>query len=108
MSHEKDSIPAFYLEFRERFKEVGDQYENLGKAVHQQGPLDERTRALVKLAISGSSGLNNAFRTHVRKARQQGLTREEMEHVALLFLPTKGLSTTMKALKLIKAEFEND
>ena len=97
-----EQAPEFYQRFAERFPEIAKSYEALGKHVHDQGPLDEKTRALIKLAISGSTGMDSAFRTHIRKARKLGITRAEMEHVALLFLPTMGFPATMKAIYQIE------
>jgi len=100
------SPPGFFLRFMKRFPGIADKYEALGHEVHDLGPLDGKTRALIKLAISGSSGMESAFRAHMRKARKAGVSQEEMEHVVFLFLPTKGFPCTMKALSQIEQEFE--
>ncbi|GMU85029.1 MAG: hypothetical protein AMXMBFR48_02710 [Ignavibacteriales bacterium] len=42
-------IPKRYKEFMDKYPAVGDAYEKMGEAVHQTGPLDEKTRALIKL-----------------------------------------------------------
>ena len=79
-------------------------YEQLGEAIHNQGPLSERERALVKLAISGSHLFHSAFKSHIRKALAAGVTREEIEHVALLMMPTIGFPTAMAALGIIEEQ----
>lgn len=70
-------------------------YEELGEAVHKAGPLDAKTRALIKVAISGGARLEGGFHAHVRKAKQAGCTRDEVRHVAFLTLPTLGFPTMM-------------
>lgn len=97
--------PKWYQQFLSRYPEVGKNYEALGESVHQAGPLDEKSRALIKLAISGSSGMEQAFRVHIRKARDIGIGREEIEHVALLALPTIGFPSMMILLYSIEEEF---
>ena len=97
--------PKFYTDFIKKFPEVGSLYEKLGEAVHNHGPLSERDRALVKLAVSGSHLFHSAFKSHIRKAAAVGVTRAEMEHVALLMLPTIGFPTMMAMLGLIDEQF---
>lgn len=107
-SKKKDILPKPYARFKERFPAIADRYEALGDAVHDHGPLDDRERALLKLAISGSAGLDSAFKTHVRKARALRIGRDEIEHVALLLLPTRGLPVMMRALQLIADMYAED
>lgn len=94
-------IPKRFLQFVENFPDVAKAYEELGNAVHTAGPLDAKTRALVKLAISVGARLEGAVHSHVRKALEAGCTPEEIRHVALLSLPTIGLPSMMAALSWI-------
>ncbi|NUN69395.1 MAG: carboxymuconolactone decarboxylase family protein [Bacteroidetes bacterium] len=94
-------IPKRYQELMSRFPEVGNAYEAVGDAVHAAGPLDDRTRALIKIAVSTGARLDGAVRSHVRKARKTGVTYEEMVHVVLLSLPTIGFPAMMSALKAV-------
>lgn len=93
--------PKFYDDFMKKYPAVGSAYEAVGNAIHTAGPLNDRERALVKLAISGSNLLQSAFKAHIRKALAQGVTREEIEHVALLMLPTVGFPAMMTAMGII-------
>jgi AhpD family alkylhydroperoxidase len=72
-------------------------YEALGEACAGAGPLDRRTVALVKLAISLSAGLEGAAHSHARKALEAGCTPEELLHVATLLTPTIGFPPMMRA-----------
>lgn len=98
----KDKIPSRYLRVKEKYPEVLNAYEEMGKAVHEAGPLDEKTRALIKLAISTGAGLEGAVASHSRKANKAGVTLEEMKHVAMLSLPTIGFPQMMATLKVIE------
>ena len=97
--------PKFYTDFIKKCPQVGLQYEKLGDVVHQQGPLNERERALVKLAISGSHLFHSALKSHIRKAIAAGVSREEIEHVALLMLPTIGFPTMMAMMGVIEDQY---
>ncbi|MEP2670218.1 MAG: carboxymuconolactone decarboxylase family protein [Cyclobacteriaceae bacterium] len=98
--------PKFYEEFVKKYPQVADTYEKLGNAVHDQGPLNERDRALIKLAISGSHLYSSAFKAHIRKAIATGISREEIEHLVLLFLPTIGFPTMMAAMGIVAEQME--
>jgi 4-carboxymuconolactone decarboxylase len=94
--------PRFYTQFMEKYPEIGRKYEELGNAIHANGPLSDRERALIKMAVSGSHLFHSAFKSHIRKAVEAGVSREEMEQVALLMLPTVGFPTTMAMLGMIE------
>ena len=96
--------PRFYEQFVEKFPQVAGAYEALGDAVHGQGPLSERDRALIKLAISGSHLYSSAFKAHIRKATACGVSREEIEQVVLLLLPTVGFPTMMAAMGIVEEQ----
>ena len=94
-------IPKRFKKFTEDYPKVAKSYEALGDEVHAAGPLDEKTRALVKLGISVGARLEGAVHSHVRKALAVGAKPNELRHVALLSLPTIGLPSMMAALSWI-------
>lgn len=95
------AVPKRFKKFKEDFPQVTAAYEALGEAVHKAGPLDAKTRALVKLGISAGARLEGGFHSHVRKALDAGVTKDEMVHAVLLALPTIGLPSMMAALSWI-------
>lgn len=101
------AIPKRFKKFTEEYPAVAKAYEDLGNAVHSAGPLDEKTRALIKLAISTGARLEGAVHSHVRKAIKSGVTKEEMQHTVLLALPTIGLPSMMASLSWIDDIFED-
>ncbi|TVR76682.1 MAG: carboxymuconolactone decarboxylase family protein [Saprospirales bacterium] len=102
MSKPKDKIPERYLRFMKKYPNIGKAYNDLGTAVHEAGPLDEKTRALIKIGISGGAMLEGAFHSHIRKAIKAGATREEIQQVALLALPTIGFPSMMALMSWIE------
>lgn len=94
-------LPKRYKKFMDTFPDVGEAYKKLGDAVHQAGPLDEKSRALIKLAISTGARLEGAVHAHARKALDAGCTEDEVRQVALLSLPTIGFPSMMAALSWI-------
>lgn len=72
-------------------------YSELGKACAEAGPLDARTRRLVKLALAAAAHSEGAVHSHGRRGLEEGLTPEELRHVALLAVPTLGFPTAVAA-----------
>ena len=103
-----DAIESNLDYLMEKHKDVYSAYANFGKTVHEKGgPLDEKTRWLIKVAISASSQHHYALRTHIRKAFRNGCSREEIEHALLLTAPTSGFPTMMESLLVLRKESDN-
>ena len=83
--------------------EIYEAYSQFGKAVHERGgPLDERTRWLIKVATSAALGLPKAQLTHMIKASEAGCTPQELEHAILLLAPTAGFPRMMEAMERLR------
>ena len=68
-----------FTRFKAEFPTVYADYEALGKEIHEKsGPLPEKIRWLLKIAISGASGHKKALETHICKGRESGLTDDEI------------------------------
>lgn len=94
--------PAKFREFAETYPEINKAYENLGDAVHQAGPIDKKTRELIKLGISSGAQKEGAVHSHTRKALEAGAKKEEILQVILLTLPTLGMPSMMAAMTWVK------
>jgi len=90
-------LPEPFQKLAADHPKVQQAYEALAGAAHQSGPLDERTRRLVKLAISVGARLEGAVRSHTWQARDAGVSEAEMDHVVLLSLTTIGLPSMVAA-----------
>jgi 4-carboxymuconolactone decarboxylase len=91
-------IHAVFTTFKDEFPELYGKYEELGREVHLNGgPLPEKVRALIKVVISGASGHHRALETHLAKARESGVSDEEIKHALLLLIPTCGFPGFMEA-----------
>ncbi len=94
-------IPKRFTKFMKAHPDIEKAYNELGDAIHSAGPLDSKTRALVKLAISTGARLEGAVHSHTRKALQSGCKVEEIKHAVILSLPTIGLPSMMAALSWV-------
>jgi 4-carboxymuconolactone decarboxylase len=92
-----------FSEFKKDFPKVYSEHEALGKEIHEKsGPLAEKVRWLIKIAISGASHHFLSLETHITKARKAGATEEEIKHALLMLIQTAGFPTFMEAYSIFK------
>jgi 4-carboxymuconolactone decarboxylase len=97
-----EDIHSIYTQFKKDFPKIHDLHSALGKEIHEgSGPLDAKTRWLVKLAISAACDHKRALKTHIKKAKDVGLTDAEIKHALLLIIPSSGFPAFMKAYSVL-------
>ena len=87
--------------FAEDFPEVWEAFQALGKSAAKAGPLDARTRRLIKLALSIGANSEGAVHSHTRQAIEDGLTAAELGQVAALAITTLGFPAAMAGMSWI-------
>ncbi len=90
-------LPEPYSHFLEEFPAVGEAYHRLGSAAHESGPLDQKTRQLVKLALAVGAGHEGAVHAHTHRALEMGITPAEIKHVVTLAVTTLGFPNAVAA-----------
>lgn len=93
----KNQPPRRFQQFGKDYAAVMQAYEALGEATAQAGPLDAKTRALVKLGIAVGAGREGAVHSHTRRALDAGCSPDEIRHVVLLATTTLGFPGMMAA-----------
>ncbi len=88
--------PKKYSQFIQRYPKLAEAWDAI-HAAEQDGPLDERTQRLVKLAIAIGAFKEGAVHASARKAKDAGVTTEEMEQVVALAAATLGMPSTVAA-----------
>lgn len=94
-------LPPPVENFRTDYADVWKAFTELGDKCHEAGPLDEKTRRLVKIALCIAAGLEGGTHSAVRNALASGCTPEEIKHVAVLGTSTIGFPATIRALTWI-------
>lgn len=102
------SKPAPYLRLGEDYPEFVEAYERFASVAHEAGPLSERERRLVKLAIAIASNSEGATHSHVRQALAAGLAPADLKHVAFLAATTAGFPVMMRGLTWIEDVTQGD
>ncbi len=99
-------LPKRFTRFVETYPDVGEAYMRLGQAVSEAGPLDPRSRELVKLGVALGAGQEGGVHSHARKALEAGVTRAELRHAAMQALTTIGFPNMMRGLTWIEDVLE--
>lgn len=95
-------LPAAYERFQRTYRWVWEAYDRLGTAVHQGGPLDPKTRELVKLGMAIGGRLEGAVHSHARRALEAGASPDEIGHVVSLAVTTVGFPTAVAAFTWVE------
>jgi len=86
----QESLPNSVASFEKKHPAVWEVFAKMGEACHETGLLDEKTRRLVKLALAIAFRSEGAVHSATRNALQSCITREDIEHVAILAITTIG------------------
>jgi len=86
---------------RKSYPKVWKRFTELADACHDAGPLNEKSRRLVKLALAIGAGTEGGTHSAVRHALEGGVTTKEMEHVVMLSITTIGFPAAGRALTWI-------
>jgi len=95
-------VPGTFKRFLETYPDVAKAYEQLGKATQDWGPLEKKTRELVKLGVAVGNRHEGAVHSHTRRALDAGATPDEVRHVVLLSLTTIGFPNMMAAMTWVE------
>lgn len=99
-------LPEIYEQFRSDYPDIARMYDGLSGSLHEAGPLDQRTRRLIKLGIAVGAAAEGGVRSHVRQALAEGISPAEIEQAILLSLTTAGFPAMIAALKWAREVFQ--
>ena len=97
----QETLPNSVSSFEKKHPAVWEAFARLGETCHESGPLDERARRLVKLALAIAFRHEGAVHSATRNALKSGITIEEIEHVAILAITTIGWPAAHAAMTWI-------
>ena len=100
------SVPRTFKTFVDRFPEINDAHRLIANAADAAGPLDGRTISLVKIGICIGAGLESAYRSHIRRALDNGVPWAEIEQAILQVINTLGMPRTVTAWQWAREEQE--
>jgi len=90
----KTTPPKTYQQFTKRYPKLAEAWEAIRQA-EAGGPLDERTRRLVKLGIALGAYREGGVHSAVRKALAAGCSPAELQQVVAMAASTLGMPSTV-------------
>lgn len=99
-------LPDIYKEFQQQFTEIARAYDELAVKCHGWGPVDEKTRRLIKLGVAAGLNSEGGVRSHARRALEEGITPDELRHTVLLAFTTAGFPTMIASMKWVNEVIE--
>jgi alkylhydroperoxidase/carboxymuconolactone decarboxylase family protein YurZ len=94
--------PAIYEKFKKEFPQVASSFDKLAQDCHEWGPLDKKSRRLVKLGIAIGLGTEGDIQSHALQALDEGLTADELRHAVILSLTTAGFPAMIVAMRWVE------
>ena len=91
------ALPGAAGDLAEQHPDIWAAYSALGKAASDSGPLNERERRLVKLALAIGANSEGAVHSHARRAKSEGIEKAALRQVALLAIGPLGLPRAVAA-----------
>ena len=95
----KEKLPEHFTKFVNKYPEIWDGHQRLTEACANSGPLDRKTRELIKVAIAGTANQETAVERHAVMAVQEGAKEEEVYHAILMLITTVGFPRAAATLK---------
>jgi alkylhydroperoxidase/carboxymuconolactone decarboxylase family protein YurZ len=77
-------------------------FQALGAAAGGAGPLTEREQRLVNLALAMGGDSEGATHSHARRGLADGLSPDDLDHVAFLAITTLGWPQAIRGLTWVR------
>jgi 4-carboxymuconolactone decarboxylase len=103
-----EKLPDNFLRFKKEHPEIYEAFEELGRRLHETGPLSERERRLVKLGIAVGLGTEGGVHSAVRFALAGGCSTEDVSHVVRLAITTIGWPRALAAMSWVQDRLDGE
>ena len=102
----KKGLPETFKNIVKMYPEVWAAHEQLAKACSEAGPLDRKTRELIKVGICLGAGLETATGRHAIMAKEHGATVDEIYQAVLMAMTTCGHPKTAAGWQWVRSALE--
>jgi AhpD family alkylhydroperoxidase len=96
------NLPKSYRQFKKDHPRLWRAYDRLGAAAAESGPLDAKTRELIKLGMAATQRSESAVKSHAHRALEEGASADEVTHAVLIGVTTIGFPAMMTALSWVR------
>ncbi len=98
MSDPKSTPPRHYVRYKAKYPELFSAWDAIGRSVREAGPLEPRIGHLIQLGAAAAVRSEGAVHSHVRRALELGVSKEEIRQALMLTAATIGFPAVMAAL----------
>jgi AhpD family alkylhydroperoxidase len=102
----KEELPEHFNRFVDKYPNIWQAHQKLTEATAECGPLDRKTRELIKVAISATANQETAVERHAVMAAQEGAERQEVYQAILQLITIIGFPRASAALKWAERALE--
>lgn len=100
-------FPKWTKQFQKTYPKIWRAFQQLGEECHAAGPLDLRTRRLIKIGIAAGYGSEGGVHSAVRNALAEGVSPDEVRHSILLAITTIGFPKAQAVLSWAEDVLDN-
>lgn len=97
------SLPKTFQQFVKKYPAIWRAHDELAQACSEAGPLDRKTRELIKVGISVAARLETAAQRHALMALENGATPEEIFQTVLMTMTTCGHPTAAAGFQWVSS-----
>ena len=90
-----------YLKIKARHPAFLSAVEALGKAVRNEGPINEKTTHLIQLAAAAAIRSEGSVHSHTARAIDAGANADEIYHTVILLTSTIGFPNVVAAISWV-------
>ena len=102
----KKALPQTFKNIVKKYPDVWEAHEQLAQACGEAGPLDRKTRELIKVGICLGAGLETATQRHAIMAKEHGATLDEIYQAVLMAMTTCGHPKTAAGWQWVRSALE--
>jgi alkylhydroperoxidase/carboxymuconolactone decarboxylase family protein YurZ len=102
----KNELPETFKSLVDKYPEIWEAHERFTVACAEAGPLDRKTIELIKVGICIGGGLETATQRHAIMAVENGASKDEVYHTALMAMTTLGHPRAAAGWKWIHSALE--
>ncbi len=100
----KEKLPKNFRNMMERHPGYMQAVADLGKAVREAGPLEEKSIHLIQMAAAAALRMEGAVHSHARRALAAGASEEELRHALIVLTSTIGFPAVAAAMSWIEEQ----
>lgn len=102
MTGRKAAKPKTLADFEKQFPQIWKAYGWLRDTCDHEGPLDGKTRELIKIGIETALLRKGGLVAHIRRAEKAGATKGEIFQAILVAAPLVGMPAVLDAYLVAK------